>query len=133
MNGPYTELITQSGSKHIIKVNTINKILKIAKNKGDNNENNKVSIKDNSGIKIYTTLNKIKEIDLNDNNNILFGFKDIDENMCYFKKKIILNKINEILINTSEEDYLTLDDINGNQKLITYSQIKIINNKLKKN
>ena len=49
------------------------------------------------------------------------------------KKKIILNKINEILINTSEEDYLTLDDINGNQKLITYSQIKIINNKLKKN
>ena len=133
LNGPYTELITQSGSKHIIKVNTINKILKIAKNKGDNNENNKVSIKDNSGIKIYTTLNKIKEIDLNDNNNILFGFKDIDENMCYFKKKIILNKINEILINTSEEDYLTLDDINGNQKLITYSQIKIINNKLKKN
>ena len=64
MSGPYTELITQSGSKHIIKVNTINKILKIAKNKGDNNENNKVSIKDNSGIKIYTTLNKIKEIDM---------------------------------------------------------------------
>ena len=48
LNGPYIELITQSGSKHIIKTSTINKILKIAENKKDknNNENNKVSIKD---------------------------------------------------------------------------------------
>ena len=133
-NGPYIQLITQSGSKHIIKVNTIIKILKIAENKGNinNNENNKVSIKDNNGIKILTSLNKIKEINLNDNNIILLGFKDINENMCYFHKKNILNKINEIFLNFLEEDYLTLNDINGIERLIKYSQIRIINNKLKK-
>ena len=134
LNGPYLELITQSGSKHIIKTSTIVKILKIAENKGNinNNENNKVSIKDNNGIKILTTLNKIKEIDLNDNNIILLGFKDITENLCYFKKKNILNKINEIFLNLSEEDFLTLNDINGIERIIKYSQIRIINNKLKK-
>jgi hypothetical protein len=42
INGPYVELISQSGSKHIIKVNTINKILKIAEQKvSDNNNKNK--------------------------------------------------------------------------------------------
>ena len=134
LNGPYIELITQSGSKHIIKTSTINKILTIAENKKDksNNENNKVSIKDNSGIKILTTLKKIKEINLNDNNIILLGFKDIDDNMCYFQKKNILNKINEIFLNLSEEDYLTLNDIDGTERKIKYSQIKIINNKLQK-
>ena len=134
LNGPYVELITQSGSKHIIKINTIKKILKLGENKGNinNNENNKVSIKDNNGIKILTTLNKIKEIDLNDNNIILLGFKDITENLCYFKKKNILNKINEIFLNLSEEDFLTLNDINGIERIIKYSQIRIINNKLKK-
>ena len=133
-NGPYIELITQSGSKHIIKVSTITKILKIAENKGNinNNENNKVSIKDNNGIKILTSLNKIKEINLNDNNIILLGFKDINENICYFQKKNILNKIKEIFLNLLEEDYLTLNDINGIERLIKYSQIRIINNKLKR-
>ena len=141
-NGPFVELITQSGSKHIIKVNTINKILKIAeekeiKNKNENkksNINNKVSIKDNNGIKIYTSLNKIKEINLKDNNNILLCFKDINEENCYFKKKDIFSKVNDILINILEEDdYIVLNDINGIQRTIEHSQIRIINNKLKKN
>ena len=131
INGPYVEIITQSGSKHIIKVRTINKILKLAENNKDNND--KVSINDNSGIKILTSLKKIKEINLNNNNIILLGFKDIEENMCYFKKKDIINKINEILLNLIEEDYLILNDINGLQRTIKYSQIRIINNRLKKN
>ena len=130
-NGPYIELITQSGSKHIIKINTIKKILKLGENKGDKN-NNKVSIKDNNGIKILTSLNKIKEINFYDNNIILLGFKDINENICYFQKKNILNKIKEIFLNLLEEDYLTLNDINGIERLIKYSQIRIINNKLKR-
>ena len=132
LNGPYVELITQSGSKHIIKINTIKKILKLGENKGDKN-NNKVSIKDNNGIKILTSLNKIKEINLDDNNIIILGFKDIQDNMCYFKKKDIIERINEILLNLLEEDFLILNDINGLQKKIKYSQIKIKNNKLKKN
>ena len=131
INGPYIELVTQSGSKHIIKVNTINKILKIAENKGDNS--NKVSIKDNDGMKILTSLSKIKEINLNDNNIILLGFKDIEDNMCYFKKKDIYERINDILLNLFEKDYMTLDDIHNCERKIKYSQIKIINNKLKKN
>ena len=138
-NGPYIELTTQSGSRHIIKVNTINKILKIAEEKEKNKKNdkktlnNKVSIKDNNGIKILTSLNKIKEINLDDNNIIILGFKDIQDNMCYFKKKDIIERINEILLNLLEEDFLILNDINGLQKKIKYSQIKIKNNKLKKN
>jgi hypothetical protein len=132
LNGPYIELITQSGSKHIIKISTIKKILSIAENKGDKN-NSKVSIKDNSGIKILTSLNKIKEINLEDNNIIILGFKDIQDNMCYFKKKDIIERINEVLLNLLDEDFLTLNDINGLQKKIKYSQIKIKNNKLKKN
>ena len=130
-NGPYVEIITQSGSKHIIKVRTINKILKLAENKKDNND--KVSINDNSGIKILTSIKKIKEININDNNIILLGFEDVQGNMCYFKKKDIMNKINEILLNLIGEDYLTLKDINGIERTIKYSQIRIINNKLKKN
>jgi len=130
-NGPYVELITQSGSKHIIKVHTINKILNLAENKKNNKD--KVSIKDNNGIKILTSLNKIKEINLSDNNIILLGFKDIMENICYFRKKDIINKINELLINLLEEDFLILNDVNNNEKRIKYSQIRIINNKLKKN
>ena len=140
-NGPFIQLITQSGSKHIIKVNTINKILKIAeekeiKNKNENkksNLNNKVSIKDNNGIKIYTSLNKIKEINIKDNNIILLCFKDINEENCYFKKKDIFNKVKDILVNILEDDYIVLDDINGVERTIMHSQIKIINNKLKKN
>ena len=133
INGPYVELITQSGCKHIIKVNTINKILKIAEQKvSDNNDKNKVSIKDNKGIKILTSLNKIKEINLKDNNIILLGFNDINDDICYFKKQNILSKINEILFNLIEEDFLILEDINGTKRQIKYSQIKIINHKLKK-
>lgn len=133
INGPYVELITQSGSKHIIKVNTINKILKIAEQKvSDNNDKNKVSIKDNKGIKILTSLNKIKEINLKDNNIILLGFNDINDDISYFKKQNILSKINEILFNLIEEDFLILEDINGTKRQIKYSQIKIINHKLKK-
>ena len=133
INGPYVELITQSGSKHIIKVNTINKILKIAEQKvSDNNDKNKVSIKDNKGIKILTSLNKIKEINLKDNNIILLGFNDINDDISYFKKQNILSKINEILLNLIEEDFLFLEDVNGTKRQIKYSQIKIINHKLKK-
>ena len=131
INGSYVEIITQSGSKHIIKVRTINKILKLAENNKDNND--KVSINDNNGIKIITSLKKIKEINLNDNNVILLGFKDVEENLYYFKKKDIINKINELLLNILEEDYLILNDINGLERTIKYSQIRIINNKLKKN
>ena len=49
-----------------------------------------------------------------------------------FRKKNILNKIKEIFLNLLEEDYLTLNDINGIERLIKYSQIRIINNKLKR-
>lgn len=129
INGPYIELITQSGAKHIIKVNTINKIIRMAKNKQDNN---KVSIKDHNGIKIITSLNKIKEININDNNIILLGFKDITGNIFYFKKSDIISRINYILLNTLEEEYLTLNDINNDERKIKYSQIRIINNQLKK-
>ena len=132
-NGPFVELATQSGSKHLIKVNTIIKILKIAKEKGNKNDKNKVSIKDNNGNKIYTSLNKIKEIDLKDENTILLGFNDVNGDNCYFKKKDILNKVNDILINLENEDFISLNDINGVKKYIQHSQIKIINNKIKKN
>ena len=137
-NGPFIELMTQSGSKHIIKVNTINKILKISeekdiKNKNTSNTKNKVSIKDSNGIKIYTTLNKIKEINLNDNSIILLNFKDINGDNCYFRKKDILNKVNDILMKLLKDDHITVDDVNGIERNIIYSQIKIINNKLKKN
>ena len=132
-NGPYIELTTQSGSKHIIKVNTINKILQIAEEKENKkkidkkNLNNKVSIKDSNGIKIYTSLNKIKEINLKDNDILLLGFSDINGDICYFKKKYILNYVNDILMNILEDDYIILKDINENERNILYSQIKIIN------
>ena len=133
LNGPFVELSTQSGANHLIKVNTINKILKIAKEKENSNDKNKVSIKDSNGNKIYSSLNKIKEINLKDENNILLCFNDVNENNCYFKKKDILNKVNDILINLENEDYISLNDINGEKKYIKHSQIKIINNKIKKN
>lgn len=140
-SGPFVQLMTQSGSKHVIKVNTINKILKIAeekemKNSNENknlNNNNKVSIKDSNGIKIYTSLNKIKEIKLNDNNVLLLCFTDIHGNKCYFTKKDILNKVNDLLMNLLEDEYIILSDINGIERSIRHSQIKIINNKIKKN
>jgi len=140
-SGPYIQLMTQSGSKHVIKVNTINKILKIAeekemKNSNENknvNSNNKVSIKDSNGIKIYTSLNKIKDIKLNDNNVLLLCFTDIHGNKCYFTKKDILNKVNDLLMNLLEDEYIILSDINGIERSIRHSQIKIINNKIKKN
>ena len=134
-NGPYIELTTQSGSRHIIKVNTIHKILKIAEEKELNKKtsNNKVSIKDSNGIKIFTSLNKIKEINLKDNDILLLRFNDINGDVCYFKKKDIINSVNDMLMNSFEEDYIILNDINGNERNIIHSQIKIINNKLKRN
>ena len=140
-SGPFIQLMTQSGSKHVIKVNTINKILKIAeekkmKNGNENkniNNNNKVSIKDSNGIKIYTSLNKIKEIKLNDNSILLLCFTDIHGNKCYFTKKDILNKVNDLLMNLLEDEYIIMSDINGIERSIRHSQIKIINNKIKKN
>ena len=140
-SGPFVQLVTQSGSKHVIKVNTINKILKIAeekemKNSNENkniNKNNKVSIKDNNGIKIYTSLNKIKEIKLNDNNILLLCFTDIHGDKCYFTKNDILNEVNDLLMNLLEDEYIILSDINGIERSIRHSQIKIINNKIKKN
>ena len=131
--GPFVELVTQSGSKHLIKVNTINKILKIAQDKKSKTENNKVSIKDNNGNKIFTSLNKIKEINLKDNNIILLCFNDVNGNISYFKKKDVLNKVNDILMNKINEEYIILNDINEEKKYIPHSQIKIINNKIKKN
>ena len=131
--GPFIELITQSGSKHLIKVNTINKILKIAEDKKSKNDNSKVSIKDNNGIKIFTSLNKIKEINLKDNNIILLCFNDVNENKCYFKKKDIIKEVSNLLMNSIKEDYITLNDINGEKRYIKHSQIKIINSKIKKN
>ena len=130
LNGPYVELLTQSGSKHIIKVNTVNKILKLGE---DTDKNKKVSIKDNEGNKIYTSLNKIKEINLVDNDSILLCFNDINGDSCYFKKKDILKQVNEIVINNLNNEYISLKDINGNKKNILYSQIKIINHKIRKN
>ena len=139
-NGPFVQIVTQSGSKHIIKVNTINKILKIAEEKETKNNdsktsniNNKVSIKDSNGIKIYTTLNKIKRIDLQNDNILLLCLTDIHGENCFFKKKDILNKVNDLLMNLMNDEYIILDDINGIERNIRHSQIKIINNKLKKN
>lgn len=131
-NGPFIELITQSGSKHLIKVKTINKILEIAKEK-ENKNDKKVSIKDTNGIKILTSLSKIKEINLKDKNINLLCFSDANEENCYFKKIDILNKVNDILINSMNNDYIILNDINGVQRFIKHSQIKIINKKIKKN
>ena len=126
-------MITQSGSKHLIKVNTINKIIKIAEDRKNKNDNSKVSIKDNNGIKIFTSLNKIKEINLKDNDIILLCFNDVNGNKCYFKKRELIKEVSNILMNSINEDYIILNDINGEKRYIQHSQIKIINSKIKKN
>ena len=131
--GPFLQLITQSGSKHLIKVNTINKIIKIAEDRKNKNDNSKVSIKDNNGIKIFTSLNKIKEINLKDNDIILLCFNDVNGNKCYFKKRELIKEVSNILMNSINEDYIILNDINGEKRYIQHSQIKIINSKIKKN
>ena len=78
-------------------------------------------------------MNKIKEINLNDNNVILLNFNDINGESCFFKKKDLLNKVNDILMNLLKKDSIILNDINGIERTIIHSQIKIINHKLAKN
>ena len=133
LNGPFIELLTKSGKKHIIKISTINKILKIGEEKKETNDDTKVSIKISNGVKIYTTLNKIKNINLKDNNNILLCFNDVNGKNGYFKKNDIINKVNNKIINPINGDYLCLEDINRIKRYIEVSQIKIINKNLKKN
>ena len=132
--GSFVEIITQSGSKHLVRINTIHKILQIANNRNEiNKKNNVVSIKDNNGVKIITTLDKIKEINLNDNNTILLCFNDINQETCCFKKSDIIKEVNNILLGNVEDEYIDINDKEGVKKKVNFGQIIVKNNKLKRN
>ena len=124
-------LVTQSGTKHLIKINLINKTLKICKN---NDLNTIISIKDNDNNKIETTLKKIKEINLKDNNNIYISLEDINLKIVYINKQLIIDTINKFINNECNiEEELEFIDYLNQRKFINIKNINIKNSKLKKN
>ena len=124
-------IVTQSGTKHLIKINLINKTLKICKN---NDLNTIISIKDNNNNKIETTLKKIKEINLKDNNNIYISLEDINLKIVYINKQLIIDTINKFINNEYNlDEELEFIDYLNQRKFINIKNINIKNSKLKKN
>lgn len=126
--GPYIELATQSGTKHLIRKHTILKAIKLVKN-----PNEYINIKDTNNVKIVTSIQKLKEIDLNSGDVLLIPVEDSNGKTAYVKKSIVINIVNRIVMGESVNDCETVQDYLGNSRVINVSQIIIKNSSLKKN
>ena len=130
-SGPYIQLITQSGNKHLIKRGTIIKAIQLSEK--SNNNNMVISIKDSFNTKIMTTLQKLKDIDLNNNDLLLIPLIDDNGNNVYIRKNTVIEIVNKIIegkeIGESEKVKDYLDQI----KVINVSQINMKNSRIKKN
>ena len=60
--------------------------------KKETNDDIKVSIKISNGVKIYTTLNILKNMNLKDNNNIYYVLRMLMEKMVILRRIILLIK-----------------------------------------
>ena len=130
-SGPYIQIITQSGNKHLIKRGTIIKAIQLSEK--SNNNNMVISIKDSFNTKIMTTLQKLKDIDLNNNDLLLIPLIDVNGNNVFIRKNTVIEIVNKIIegkeIGESEKVKDYLDQI----KVINVSQINMKNSRIKKN
>ncbi len=130
-SGPYIQINTQSGNKHLIKRGTIIKAIQLSEK--SNNNNMVISIKDSFNTKIMTTLQKLKDIDLNNNDLLLIPLIDDNGNNVYIRKNTVIEIVNKIIegkeIRESEKVKDYLDQI----KVINVSQINMKNSRIKKN
>lgn len=124
----YIELPTQSGTKHLIRRHTITKALKLFQNSNDY-----VNIKDSNSIKIVTTFQKLKEIDINSSEILLVPLEDINGKIAYIKKRLVMDIVNKIVGEESVEECESVKDYLGNPRVINVRQINVKNSSLKKN
>ena len=133
-SGPYIQINTQSGNKHLIKRGTIIKAIELSeKSKNDNNNNMVISIKDSLNTKIMTTLQKLKEIDLNNNDILLIPLIDDYGKNVYIKKSIIIDIVNKIIEGKQKGENEKVKDYLNEDKVINVGQINMKNSKIKKN
>ena len=126
--GPYIELATQSGTNHLTRKHTILKAIKLVKN-----PNEYINIKDTNNVKIVTSIQKLKEIDLNSGDVLLIPVEDSNGKTAYVKKSIVIDIVNKIVMGESVNECETVQDYLGNLRVINVSQIIIKNSSLKKN
>ena len=133
-SGPYIQINTQSGNKHLIKRGTIIKAIELSeKSKNDNNNNMVISIKDSLNTKIMTTLQKLKDIDLNNNDLLLIPLIDDNGKIVYIKKSIVIDIVNKIIEGKQSGESEKVKDYLNEDKVINIGQINMKNSKIKKN
>ena len=133
-SGPYIQINTQSGNKHLIKRGTIIKAINLSeKSKNDNNNNMVISIKDSLNTKIMTTLQKLKDIDLNNNDLLLIPLIDDNDKIVYIKKSIVIDIVNKIIEGKQSGESEKVKDYLNEDKVINIGQINMKNSKIKKN
>jgi hypothetical protein len=127
-NGPFIELVTQSGTKHLIRKHTINKVFNLKKEPNDY-----INIKDSNNVKILTRIQKLNELDLNSPDVLLIPLEDVTGKIIYVKKSIVIGIVNKIVKGESKEECETVIDNKGEERVINVRQINMRNSSLKKN
>jgi hypothetical protein len=92
-----------------------------------------ISIKDSLNTKIMTTLQKLKEIDLNNNDILLIPLIDDYGKNVYIKKSIIIDIVNKIIEGKQKGENEKVKDYLNEDKVINVGQINMKNSKIKKN
>lgn len=127
--GIFVELVTQSGTKHLIKTSLIKKVIEVSNTKKEEY----VSIKGSNSEKIITTFQKIKELNINDDKLLLIPLEDMNKSLIYVKKVTIKEIVNRIVSGEPFEEYEEVIDYLDEQKMINVKQIQMKNTILKKN
>ena len=92
-----------------------------------------ISIKDSLNTKIMTTLQKLKDIDLNNNDLLLIPLIDDNGKIVYIKKSIVIDIVNKIIEGKQSGESEKVKDYLNEDKVINIGQINMKNSKIKKN
>lgn len=124
---PCLDLVTQSGSVHFIRIKTIKKVID-----GYDGKNDYVNIKDSNGVKIVTSVSKLKTINLNSNNVIIIPLEDIYGQICYIKKDEVMKIVDKVVAGKLDEENTDVFDYSGKIRKVNVRQINMKNSALNK-
>jgi hypothetical protein len=80
-----------------------------------------------------TTLQKLKDIDLNNNDLLLIPLIDDNDKVVYIKKSIVIDIVNKIIEGKQKGENEKVKDYLNEDKVINVGQINMKNSKIKKN